>query len=181
MPFTPFHWGPALLTGLLLFQFLDFPSLIVSSVAPDVEGFYATFFNSSLPYHGLIHTYVVASIIGILVALAMYPLRGLTGKVMAKFGLNQTSTFKKILYTSLFGAYSHIFLDSLLYPEMNPFYPLEGNPFVGVASEYVGYEAVYGLCGLSLLIGLIIYITTKKRFSTYTKFGSSEKAKHFRY
>ena len=85
MPFTPFHWGPALLTGLL-FPLLDFSSLIVSSVAPDVEGFYVTFFRSSLPHHGLIHTYVAASIIGILVAAAMYSLRELTGKSMAIFG-----------------------------------------------------------------------------------------------
>lgn len=157
MPFTPFHWGPALLIGLLLFQLLDFPSLIVSSVAPDLEGLYIVVFRPFMPHHGLVHTYVFASVIGIMVAVVMYSLRELTGKVMAIFGLRQTSSFKKSLYTSLLGVYSHIFLDSFLYPEMRPFYPLEGNPFVGVASEYVRYVAVYGLCGLSLLIGMIIY------------------------
>lgn len=163
MPFTPFHWGPTSLIGLLLFQFLDFPSFLISSVAPDVEGLYIVVFRSFMPHHGLTHTYIVASIIGIIVAVAIYSFKGLTGKIMEKIGLYQTSSFKKILYTSILGAYSHIFLDSFLYPEMRPLYPLEGNPFVGIASEYVRYVAVYGLCGLSFLIGLVIYF--KKRTS----------------
>lgn len=162
MPFTPFHWGPASLIGLLFFKFLDFPSLIISSVAPDVEGLYMVVFNPFMPHHGLPHTYVGASIIGVLVAVIMYLLREPTGRLMAKLDLHQTvSSFKKILYTSLLGVYMHIFLDSFLYPELRPLYPLEGNPFAGVASEYVRYVAVYGFCGLSFLIALIIYF--KKR------------------
>lgn len=161
MPFTPFHWGPALFVGLLFFQYFDFPSLLITSVAPDVEGLYIVIFRPFMPHHGLTHTYIVASIIGIIVAVAMYFLKGLTGKIMKSFGLYQTSSFIKILYSSILGAYSHIFLDSFLYPEMNPFYPLLGNPFVGISSEYTRYMAVYGLCGLFFLISLIFFF--KKR------------------
>ena len=161
MPFTPFHWGPALFLGLLFFQYFDLPSLLISSVAPDVEGLYIVVFRPFMLHHGLIHTYVVASAIGVIVAVIMYSLKGLMGKMMKKIGLYQTFSFTKTLYSSILGAYSHIFLDSFLYPEMNPFYPLLGNPFVGVASEYVRYMIVYGLCGVCFLIGLILYF--KKR------------------
>ena len=161
MPFTPFHWGPTLFIGLLFLQYLDLPSLFMSSVAPDVEGLYLLVFRPFMPHHGLIHTYVTASIIGVIAAAVMYSLKGLMGKMMKKIGLYQTSSFTKTLYSSILGAYSHIFLDSFLYPEMNPLYPLLGNPFVGIASEYLRYMAVYGLCGLSFLVGLIIYF--KKR------------------
>ena len=162
MPFTPFHWGPALLVGLLLFRFLDFPSFLVSCVAPDVEGLYMVIFTPYLLHHGFLHSYVGASIIGVAVAVVMYSIRRWTGSVMAWFDLRQNSLFKKILLTSLLGAYSHVFLDSFLYAEMRPFDPLEANPFLGIASEYTRYSAIYGLCGLAFLIGLILYITKKR-------------------
>ena len=157
--------GPALLMGLLFFQFLDLPSLVISSVVPDIEGLYIVVLRPFMPHHGLPHTYVVASIMGITVAVVIYSLKGLTRKMMVKIGLYQTSSFKKIVSSSLLGVYSHIFLDSFLYPEMNPFYPLLGNPFVGIASEYVRYMTVYGLCGLSFIVGLILYFN--KRTSDY--------------
>jgi len=175
MPVTPFHWGPVLLIGLLFFQFLDIPSLLISSVAPDVDGLYIVIFRPFMPHHGLTHTYVVASVIGIIVAGAMYSLKGVTGKIMEKIGLYKTSSFRKILYSPLLGAYSHIFLDSFLYPEMNPLYPLLGNPFVGAAPEHIRYIAVYGLCGLSFLIGLIVYFKKRTSMLAQPHLNPSEK------
>ena len=148
---------------MLFFQYFDRPSLLIASAAPDVEGLYIVIFRPFMPHHGLTHTYIIASITGVIVAVIMYSLKELTGKIMKSFGLYQTSLFIKILYSSILGAYSHIFLDSFLYPEMNPFYPLLGNPFVGKASEYIRYMAVYGLCGLFFLIYLMLYF--KKRTS----------------
>jgi len=111
----------------------------------------------------------VASAIGVIVAVIMYSLKGLMGKMMKKIGLYQTFSFTKTLYSSILGAYSHIFLDSFLYPEMNPFYPLLGNPLVGIAN---GIHKVYNSlwpCGFLFLIGLILYF--KKRTSS-TAHGS---------
>jgi len=39
MPFSPCHWGPVAVMGLLLFRLFDFPTLLVSCVIADVEGF----------------------------------------------------------------------------------------------------------------------------------------------
>ncbi len=156
MPFTPFHCGPVLLIGLYFFEFLDLPSLLVASVVPDMEGLYIVVLRPHMTHHGPIHTYIVASIMGIIVAVAMYSLERLTGKAIERIGL-QVSHKTKTLYSSLIGAYSHIFLDSFLYPEMNPLYPFLGNPFVEVASEPVRYMAVYGLCTISFLVSLIVY------------------------
>ncbi|MCP8321287.1 MAG: DUF4184 family protein, partial [archaeon] len=124
MPFTPFHWGPALLIGMLLFSIFDLPALFISSVIPDLEGLLILTFHLSLPLHGFFHTYLGASILGVVTAIIVYYLYRLLRKIMALFMLDQKSSFKRILYTSLFGVYSHIFLDSFLYGEMNPFYPL---------------------------------------------------------
>jgi membrane-bound metal-dependent hydrolase YbcI (DUF457 family) len=157
MPFTPFHWGPALLLGLALFTVFDLPALLISSVIVDVEPFYALRFGRSLPLHGFFHSYMGASILGVLVAFVMYPLRGLSNMIMTRFGLSQESSFKKILFTSLFGVYSHVFLDSFLYSEMTPFYPLPANPFIHVVSIYVRYSFIYGFCGVTFLFSLPLY------------------------
>jgi len=155
MPFTPFHWGPALLIGLFLFSVFDLPTLLVSSVILDVEPLYVLMFGAPLPLHGFFHSYLGASILGVLVAVVLYPLRGLSNRIMAAFRLPQkASSLRKLLLTSLFGVYSHVFLDSFLYGEMMPFYPLEANLFFGVVSSPGTYE----FCRVSFLLGFVLYI-----------------------
>jgi len=154
MPFTPFHLGPALLIGLLLFSHLDFVSFMVSSVVVGVEPLWIVVFRLHIPLHGFFHTYLGATILGTLTAVGVYFLRSWLSKVLEWFKIKQRSSFKKILYTSLFGVYFHIFLDSFLYAEMEPFYPLPGNPFLGV----VGLGAIYEFCTISFILGSILYI-----------------------
>jgi len=153
VPFTPFHLGPALFIGLLLFPILDIPSFLISSVAVDIEPFFLMFQVS--PYlHGFFRSYLGASIIGILVALIVYALRNVSHRILAAFRLPQKSSFKKILFTSLFGVYFHVFLDSFLYTDIRPFYPLEANPLYGVVQSRI----IYQFCGISFLLGLLPYI-----------------------
>ena len=153
MPFTPFHWGPALFLGLLLFPILDVPSFLIASVAVDIEPFYLMFQDS--PYlHGFFHSYLGASIIGVLVALIVYALRNVLHGILVAFRLPQGSSFKKVLLASLFGVYFHVFLDSFLYIDIRPFYPLEINPLYGVIQPRI----IYQFCGISFLLGLLPYI-----------------------
>lgn len=158
MPFTPFHLGPALLLGLALFTVFDLPALLMASVIPDIEPFYVMYFNvSGYPLHGFFHSYLGASILAFFVAAIVYSLRGLFGKVMAFFQIPQKTSLKKILLTSFVGVYFHVFLDSFLYGEMEPFYPLQGNPFINILVPYQ-YSVIYGFCSLSFLLGIIAYL-----------------------
>lgn len=163
MPFTPFHWGPALLVGLLLLKFLDLPSLLISSVIPDLEHVLILVFPLHLSRHGFFHSYLGASILAVVAIMTVYASMDWLSKVMLMIGLRQNSSFKKILSTSILGAYSHIFLDSLLYDEMKPFFPLEDNPFIQIASSQLRYAAVYGFCGLSLIFALVLYAYIRRR------------------
>lgn len=152
MPFTPFHLGPTLLIALLLFPSLDLASFLVSGIIVDVEPLYLM--SQRAPYlHGFFHSYLGASILGVLVAVCIYSMRRGVEKVLGLFLIQQRSSFRKILFTSLLGVYSHVFLDSFLYGEMKPFYPLEFNPFLNAVSAY----SIYGLCSVSFLLGLIVY------------------------
>lgn len=158
MPFTLFHLGPALLFGLAFSSIFDLLTLLIASVIPDVEPFCILLFNRSGPLHGFFHSYVGASILAVSVAVGVYLLRDILTKIMQKFRVSQKPSFKKILFTSFIGVYSHVFLDSILYGRMNPLYPLHGNPFVGIIPTYIADEVVYGFCSMSFIFGIILYL-----------------------
>jgi len=154
MPFTPFHLGPAILIGLLFFPLIDIIIICIASVIVDIEPAYYLFFTQRGPYHGLLHTYLAATIISFLLTLIMYPLRNKYPKLLGFFGLKQETNHKRMLISALIGTYSHIFLDSFLYPEMHPFYPIRGNVMLYALSPIT----VYGICILSFLLAGIIYV-----------------------
>jgi membrane-bound metal-dependent hydrolase YbcI (DUF457 family) len=155
LPFTPFHLGPALFFGLLLSTAFDLPTFLIANVLPDVEPFAVLFFNvSGYPLHGFFHSYIGATILAAILSFCMYFLRGFFGKVMRVFRLQQSSSLKKIVFTSFIGAYFHVFLDSFLYSEMMPFYPLQGNVFLA----YGSYTIIYGFCGITALLGIALYL-----------------------
>lgn len=158
MPFTPFHLGPAFLFGLAFSPIFDLLTLVTASVIPDVEPFCVLLFNLSAPSHGFFHSYLGASILAVLAAVIVYSLEDMLTNIMLKFQVSQKSSFKKILFTSFAGAYFHVFLDSLLYSEMKPLYPLQGNLFVGVIPIHIAYGVVYGFCGISLIFGVVLYV-----------------------
>ena len=166
MRFTPFHFGPALFIGLILFSFFDLPTLIVSSVIVDLEPLTVWLFLPSYSLHGFFHSYLGGIIVAVMTAVVMSTIRNPVERIMLAFKLQQKSSFKRILFTSLLGIYSHIFLDSFLYRDIKPFYPLEANPFLGVASLHVRYGVVYGFCGVTFFLGLILY-AYKMRSSSY--------------
>jgi len=158
VPFTPFHLGPALLFSLALSATFDLFTFLVASVIPDLEPFYVMYFRvSGYPLHGFFHSYLGSSLLIVLVAAIVYPLRSLVNRIMMAFRVSQKSSFKKILFTSFVGVYSHVFLDSFLYEEMMPLYPLQGNPFINILFPYGSYSLVYGFCSVTVLLGIVLY------------------------
>lgn len=154
MPFTPFHLGPALFFGLLLFSLLDLPTFIVASVIVDIRAIFVYFGIMHGPLHGPLHTFLGGTIIAVLLAVIMFLIKDYTRRITKLFKLQQNSSFKKILITSLIGVYLHIFLDSPLYLDIKPFYPLDINPLYGIVSSSV----IYLFCVFSFIIAFIIYI-----------------------
>lgn len=154
MPFTPYHFGPGLLLGVVLFPFLDFSTVMVACVILDIEPLAVIIFHLPFAAHGFFHTYLAATIVSVLLSIAIWPLRGYLNKIVSIFGLHQESSFRHIFPASIIGTYFHVFLDSLLYPEMNPFYPLIANPFVGIFQ--LGF--VYSSCVFLGLLGCGVYV-----------------------
>lgn len=155
MPFTPFHLGPGFLLGLLFFRYLDLPTFLVASVIVDIEPLLVLFLNLSYPLHGYLHTFLGGTIVAFLLALAMSRIRGTLTPLTSFFKLEQRTRFRDIVLASLFGIYLHILLDSPLYSDIRPFYPLESNPLQS-HSVFIGFE-IYTFCVLSFIAGGIVY------------------------
>jgi len=159
MPFTPYHFGPGLLLGIVLFPFIDFSTVMVASVILDLEPLAVILLGFPSPLHGFFHSYLGATIVAIILSFAIWPMRGSLNSIVSLFGFHQESSLRHILPASFIGTYSHIILDSFIYPEMNPFLPLVGNPFIGVLPVSFLYSScIYlGLLGIGVFIIRILY------------------------
>ena len=159
MPFTPYHFGPGLLLGVVLLPFIDFSTLIVASVILDLEPLTVLMLQLPLPFHGFFHTYLGATIIACVLSLTIYPFRRYLNKLVSIFGLHQESSFRQIFPASIIGTYSHVLLDSFLYAEMNPFFPLIGNPFLGLFQLVFIYNICifFGILGIGAYLLRLIY------------------------
>jgi len=155
LPFTPFHLGPALLLGLLLLRYIDFPTFVVANIIVDIESFLVLALGLNYPLHGFLHTFLGGSIIALLLAMVMNEVRELLSPLLSSFRLEQETSFKGVLLASVFGVYLHILLDAPLYIDIQPFYPLDTNPFY-VGSVSFG-AAVYSLCTWCFLGAAVIY------------------------
>ncbi|MEM3377649.1 MAG: hypothetical protein QXV09_06235 [Candidatus Bathyarchaeia archaeon] len=150
-----FIWDLYSFFGLLLYAVFDFPTFLIANVLPDIEPFAVLFFSiRGYPLHGFFHSYIGATILALALAFCMYFLRGFSGKVMMAFRLQQRSSFKKIIFAAFAGSYFHVFLDSFLYSEMMPFYPLQVNVF----SAYGNSTVIYVFCVVTALLGITLYL-----------------------
>jgi membrane-bound metal-dependent hydrolase YbcI (DUF457 family) len=114
-----------------------------------------TFLLLDLPVlHLFFHTFLGATILALIGALVVYLLRGVFEKIIAFFLLPQVASPLNITAAALIGAYSHIVLDAFLYPEMQPFWPLLGNPFLGLVSS----STIYLFCIVCFIIAIPVYI-----------------------
>ena len=153
MPFTPFHLGPSVLVGLLLFPLLYIPAILMGSIVVDIEPL--GFLLLGLPVlHLLFHTFIGATIAAIMLSLILLPFRGILGGIMNWFHLPQTTTPIRLTLATLLGAYSHVLLDAFLYPEMQPFWPLLGNPFLGLMTS----SAVYFFCIACFILAIPVFV-----------------------
>lgn len=153
MPLTPFHLGPALLLGLVFFGWLDFPTFLVANVIVDIEPILVILLSLDYPLHGFLHSFLGGTGVAVLLAWAMMGVRGRFSPLLRFFRLEQESSLKGIPLAALSGVYIHILLDSRMYGDIRPFYPLDVNPFLSLGS---GWE-IYSLCFWCFIGGMALY------------------------
>ena len=168
IPFTPYHLGPSGLFGLLFLKWVDFPTLLIASVIMDIESIMVIVFNLPYPLHGVLHSFFGAFLAAFLLILVMKFLREYFSQVLIVFKVKQDITLRSISIGAFLGTFSHVLLDAPLYEEMNPFFPLAGNPFwieSSFASLYISLFCAYCFLGALLIyfIKLTIQISKNKK------------------
>ena len=154
MPFTPFHLGPAIALGMVFNRWINIPAILLASVIVDVRAIYCLFIGNC-PLHGFFHTFLGATILGLLVIAVIWFFRTRLSKISKILKIEQDYSLQSITVGALIGVWAHILLDAFLYPEIHPFWPIEGNTLLlGI----LGSPEVYGLCVLGFLIGFGIYL-----------------------
>ncbi len=147
MPFTPYHFGPALVAKSIFGKRFSIISFAISQLIIDIESLYYLL-QEDWPVHRFLHTYLGATLV---IFLTIF-LTKITFKLLKK-----TTTWTAIISASIFGAYSHIFLDSIMHQDIRPFYPIaESNPLLGI----IGIPLLHKLCIYSGIIGLCIQVST---------------------
>ena len=89
--------------------------------------------------HGFLHTFIGGSLIAALLSLIMIRFDDRIQKIMTPLRLKQNHSRKKIWLTSYVGVYMHIIMDSFLYLDIKPFYPLKYNPIYSLLGSFEVY------------------------------------------
>lgn len=162
MPFTPFHFGPAACVALPLRKRVDFLSFLLVNVAIDLEPLAAIHLNLNYPLHGYAHTFIGAVVVGILSGWALYALRRHTAKLMSFLRLDSTPSLPMVIFSGVLGGWLHVLLDSTLYPDIRPFYPLAANPLLNLIS----FGQMYLGCAILFLPALVLYFRSRNQVAS---------------
>ena len=154
MPFTPIHMGPGILIKALLqgsFSLMVFGwTQIVMDIQPLI-----VLLTGEGHLHGFTHTYAGAILLAIFSAL--------TGKYLSELGLVVLGIAKdnpiKILWwvsflSAFIGSFSHVFLDSIMHSDVEPFYPFKVNNSL---HGFISISELHAFCLYSGLIGATIF------------------------
>jgi membrane-bound metal-dependent hydrolase YbcI (DUF457 family) len=153
MPFTPFHLGPAFLLGELFEKKVNLFSILIGSIIIDVRATYCLFAGCR-PLHGPLHTFLAATIVGLLIAWLIFSQRKWLQKITNKLRIEQSYSLNSIILGSIIGTWSHVLLDAPLYTDISPFWPISDNPLLWT----IGPLTIYMFCALSFIPAISIFI-----------------------
>lgn len=156
MPFTPLHLGPGLGLGLPLRKYLHVPPFLLANVIVDVEPFLVLFLGLRYPLHGYLHTFLLAIPVGIVLGYAMFHLEIFLQPLYKTFLLETSNSLslKSFVIAGGLGTGLHVILDTPLYSDIAPFYPIATNPFHIPAFTL----EIYSLCVWMGVFGIIYYL-----------------------
>jgi membrane-bound metal-dependent hydrolase YbcI (DUF457 family) len=155
MPFTPYHFGPSALIGLPLKRWIDIPVFVLANVVVDLEPLTVMVFRPDYPLHGYFHTFLFGGLVGLVWGLAAYLLlRPAFAFLMRVLRLSYQPGLLKMMSSGLLGIWLHVLTDSTLYKDMNPFWPIAGNPLHAI----IAYRTVFLICEVSLIAAIVIYL-----------------------
>jgi len=171
VPFTPFHLGPALGFGIPLRKYMHLPMFMVANVIVDVEPFFVLLLGLDYPLHGYLHTFILAFPVGLTLGYVMFLLERFFSPLYKKLplGKDMTLNLRSFIVAGTIGTLLHVLLDSPLYSDIQPLYPLTINPLYdpSLSLELYAFCTLMGILGITFCAGLLA-------ISAYTKLQRKE-------
>jgi len=158
VPFTPFHFGPAALVHSAAPRHISFLAFCGANVLVDVEPLYYMI-TGGYPIHRFLHTYVGATVAGLICVLLFALVRRFAMPVLRLLRLENLSV-RAVALGAFAGTCSHVVLDSLMHADMRPFAPFSAaNPLLGAIS----LRALHGICLITGVVGAGIFFARRSR------------------
>jgi membrane-bound metal-dependent hydrolase YbcI (DUF457 family) len=171
MPITPFHLGPGAALKSFAPKHVSFTIFLFTQILIDLESIYF-FMKNDWPVHRFFHSYLGATVVVVIGIVIGRPIcQWLLKKWNAKLSKKQKEwlyvepiiSMKSAIIGLVLGAYSHIFLDSIMHSDIKPFSPFtDRNGMHGI----ITIDQLDLFCVLSGIVGVLIlagYRVIKKR------------------
>lgn len=168
MPFTPLHIGPCMVIKAAVPRHFSVVVFGITQIAVDLEVLWHLA-RHDYSLHTFWHTYLGATIIAALLTVLGKPtsqwIKAMWNRIAAKcrdadLMVPIPTTWLASLTGALVGAYSHILLDSLFHPDIEPLQPWSAsNRLRGVVNPH-GLEV---LCVVLGVVGLAWFFDRERR------------------
>jgi membrane-bound metal-dependent hydrolase YbcI (DUF457 family) len=152
MPFTPYHFGPSGFIGLIFRKWIDLPVFVLANVIVDIE----VLFADSWPKHKYAHTLLIGTAVGVVWALAAYPLRPFFKKVMQIIRIPYKTGFWKMIISGILGVWLHVLTDGIYHWDVQMFWPGKSKLLWRLLSQ----GQVKAICIAFFVTAVIVYATT---------------------
>lgn len=160
MPFTPYHFGPSGLVALAFRKYIDIPVFVLANVIVDIEVLVIGMLGLGWPVHRYTHTFLIAAAVGAVWALAAYPARNFFKKIMQILRLPYQTSFLKILFSGILGAWLHVFIDAIYHWDVRIFWPGRAKPLYHLLTQ----PQLKAVCIACFFAAVVPYIFAIKVF-----------------
>src|SRR3989338_227424 len=152
MPFTPFHFGPGIFIKSIFTKKFSLTVFIITQIVIDTEVLWNLFFGDER-LHTFFHAYLGSSV-AIFIVFFMAKL----AQTLKLFSCKSSA----IIFSAAIGAWSHVFLDSLMHSDITPWYPWTSQNFM---LNQISLSSLHMGCLIAGGIGIAIWflaLSTKR-------------------
>ncbi|HIJ54267.1 MAG TPA: hypothetical protein HPP66_14120 [Planctomycetes bacterium] len=161
MPFTPYHFGPSGFVGLTLGKWVDIPVFVLANVVVDVEVLVVSLLGVGRPIHRYAHTLLLGAAVGIIWAVAAYPLRNFFKKIMRILRIPYQTSFGKMLVSGVLGVWLHVVIDAIYHPDVRLFWPAKAIPLYALLTR----QQIQTLCLVFFIAAVVLWALAAVSYS----------------
>lgn len=163
MPFTPFHLGPGAAIKAVIPRHFSLFAFALTQVLIDLESLYNLVYRK-WPVHAFFHTYVGATLVALAaVVLSWFSFNSWLWRLNALLKLDEKSRiifgqdigWRPLALGAFIGAYSHVFLDSIMHADIEPLSPFSD---LNVLHHVISMRTLHGLCVLAAAVGFVCWL-----------------------